>query len=48
MIIPYRKPADGNELPDWKQDLNRQHRTVHTWTDTASGIAHLHNVILAG
>ena len=72
VIIPYRKPADGTELPDWKKDLNRQHRTVraqvehalarmktfkilrdyrraaHTLADTASGIAHLHNIILAG
>jgi hypothetical protein len=72
VIIPYRKPADGSELPDWKKDLNKQHRTVRaqvehaltrmkcfkilrdyrraarTLTDTASGIAHLHNIILAG
>ncbi|WP_245603553.1 transposase family protein, partial [Salinispora cortesiana] len=72
VIIPYRKPADGNELPDWKKHLNRHHRTVraqvehalarrktftilrdyrcaaHTLTDTTSGIAHLHNIILAG
>ena len=72
VIIPYRKPTDGSELPAWKQDLNKQHRTVRaqvehalsrmkTWkilrdyrravrtlTDTASGIANLHNIILAG
>lgn len=72
VIIPYRKPADGSELPEWKADLNKQHRTVRarvehalarmkcfkilrdyrraarTLTDTASGIAHLHNIILAG
>ncbi|ABP55285.1 hypothetical protein Strop_2844 [Salinispora tropica CNB-440] len=72
VIIPYRKPADGSDLPDWKKDLNKHHRTVraqvehalarmktftilrdnrraaHTLTDTASGIAHLHNIILAG
>ncbi|MFI9643089.1 transposase family protein [Micromonospora sp. NPDC051925] len=72
VIIPYRKPADGSELPKWKADLNKQHRTVRaqvehalarmktfkilrdyrraasTLADTASGIAHLHNIILAG
>jgi hypothetical protein len=72
VIIPYRKPADGSELPEWKTDLNTQHRTIRaqvehalarmkcskilrdyrraarTLTDTASGIAHLHNIILAG
>src|SRR5947199_10621879 len=25
-VIPYRKPADGTELPQWKEDLNRGHR----------------------
>ena len=72
VIIPYRKPADGSDLPAWKTNLNKQHRTVraqvehalarmktfkilrdyrraaHTLTDTASGIAHLHNIILDG
>jgi hypothetical protein len=72
VIIPYRKPADGSELPDWKTDLNKQHRKVRaqvehalarmktfkilrdyrratsTLTDTASDIANLHNIILAG
>jgi hypothetical protein len=28
VIIPYRKPADGTELPQWKQDYNRLHRRV--------------------
>jgi hypothetical protein len=72
VIIPYRKPHDGSELPGWKAELNAQHRTVraqvehalarlkcfkilrdyrraaHTLTDTASGIANLHNIALAG
>ncbi|EWM64997.1 hypothetical protein J3R08_001808 [Micromonospora sp. HB375] len=72
VIIPYRKPADGSDLPEWKADLNKQDRSVraqvehalarmkcfkilrdyrraaHTLADTASGIAHLHNIILAG
>jgi len=72
VIIPYRKPAGGSELPAWKADLNKQHRTAraqvehalarvkcfkilrdyrraaHTLTDAASGIAHLHNIIVAG
>jgi hypothetical protein len=28
VIIPYRKPADGTELPQWKQDYNQIHRRV--------------------
>ncbi|MEU4712372.1 transposase family protein [Micromonospora purpureochromogenes] len=28
VIIPYRKPADGSDLPAWKEDLNAQHRTI--------------------
>jgi len=72
VIIPYRKPTDGSDLPEWKQHLNQEHRTIRariehtlagmkcwkilrdyrraarTLTDTASGIAHLHNIILAG
>ncbi|GGL92796.1 hypothetical protein GCM10012279_08050 [Micromonospora yangpuensis] len=72
VIIPYRKPTDSSELPDWKKNLNKHHRTVraqvehalarmkpfkilrdyhraaHTLTDTASGIAHLHNIIMLG
>lgn len=35
VIIPYRKPADGNELPDWKKDLNRHHRTVRAQVEHA-------------
>ncbi|MET7998864.1 DUF2637 domain-containing protein [Amycolatopsis sp. NPDC005232] len=26
VAMPYRKPRDGSELPDWKQDLNATHR----------------------
>jgi hypothetical protein len=28
VIIPYRKPADGTVLPEWKQHLNAEHRTM--------------------
>lgn len=28
VIMPYRKPRDGSELPDWKQDYNPGHRKV--------------------
>jgi hypothetical protein len=28
VIIPYRKPADGSPLPEWKEHLNREHRTI--------------------
>ncbi len=26
VVMPYRKPRDGSELPDWKEDLNATHR----------------------
>lgn len=72
VIMPYRKPCDGSELPEWKQDYNIGHRKVRaraehclvrlktykilrdyrragrTLAATASGIAHLHNIALAG
>jgi DDE superfamily endonuclease len=72
VIIPYRKPRDGSELPAWKQDYNAGHRKIrarvehaparlktykilrdyrragHTLAVTAAGIAHLHNIALAG
>jgi DDE superfamily endonuclease len=28
VIIPYRKPTDGTVLPDWKEHLNTEHRTI--------------------
>jgi hypothetical protein len=28
VIMRYRKPRDGSELPDWKEELNATHRTV--------------------
>ncbi|ABW12526.1 transposase IS4 family protein [Parafrankia sp. EAN1pec] len=28
VIMPYRKPADGQPLPEWKEELNRVHRKV--------------------
>jgi hypothetical protein len=28
VIIPYRKNRDGSPLPDWKERLNAQHRTI--------------------
>jgi hypothetical protein len=72
VIIPYRKPGDGSELPAWKLDYNTGHRKIrarvehalarlktykilrdyrragHTLAVTAAGIAHLHNIVLAG
>ncbi|GIM83544.1 hypothetical protein Sar04_12720 [Salinispora arenicola] len=35
MIIPYRKPTNGSELPDWKADPNKQHRTVRAGVERA-------------
>jgi DDE superfamily endonuclease len=28
VVMPYRKPRDGSELPNWKEDLNATHRTI--------------------
>ncbi len=28
VIMPYRKPADGQPLPEWKEEINRIHRKV--------------------
>jgi hypothetical protein len=28
VIIPYRQPRDGGELPAWQEDLNATHRSV--------------------
>jgi hypothetical protein len=28
VIMPYRKPRDGSELSEWKEELNSVHRTV--------------------
>jgi hypothetical protein len=72
VIMPYRKPSNGQPLPQWQEDLNTTHRTIRarvehalagmkcwkilrdyrraasTLADTASGIAHLYNLALAG
>jgi hypothetical protein len=28
VVMPYRKPRDGNDLPEWKEDLNATHRKI--------------------
>jgi hypothetical protein len=68
VIMPYRKPRDGSELSEWKEELNAVHRTVRarvehmkcwkilrdyrraasTLGDAVSGIAHMHNITIAG
>ncbi|MFI6067043.1 transposase family protein [Micromonospora sp. NPDC051227] len=35
VIMPYRKPSDGSSLPDWKQTLNVEHRTVRAGVEHA-------------
>ncbi len=32
VIMTYREPRDGSDLPDWKQHLNADHRTVRART----------------
>jgi len=35
VTIPYRKPADGTELPQWKQDANPVHRGIRARVEHA-------------
>src|SRR4051812_26963119 len=35
VIIPYRKPGDGGELPAWKQDYNTGHRKIRARVEHA-------------
>ncbi|WP_142001588.1 transposase family protein [Amycolatopsis cihanbeyliensis] len=35
VIMPYRKPGDGSDLPDWKEDLNAGHRTIRARVEHA-------------
>jgi len=28
VIMPFRKPRDGSDLPDWQEDLNATHRKI--------------------
>lgn len=39
VIMPYRKPADGSELPMWKDELNTVHKHVRSRVDHA--LAHM-------
>lgn len=39
VIMPYRKPADDGELPDWKHDLNTTHKRVRARVEHA--LAHM-------
>lgn len=39
VIMPYRKPRDGSELPQWKQDLNTVHKRVRARVEHA--LAHM-------
>jgi hypothetical protein len=33
--MPYRKPRDGSDLPDWKEDLNAGHRKIRARVEHA-------------
>ncbi len=35
VIIPYRKPRDGSELPPWKHDYNSRHRKIRACVEHA-------------
>ncbi len=35
VVMPYRKPRDGSDLPDWKEDLNATHRKVRARVEHA-------------
>lgn len=35
VIMPYRKPRDGSELPEWKDDLNTVHKQIRARVEHA-------------
>ncbi|QUH04196.1 transposase [Saccharopolyspora erythraea] len=39
VIMPYRKPTDGSELPEWKDELNSVHKRVRACVEHA--LAHM-------
>jgi hypothetical protein len=39
VIIPYRKPGKGNDLPDWQKELNTVHKRVRARVEHA--LAHM-------
>ena len=39
VIMPYRKPADGSELPAWKTGLNTVHKRIRARVEHA--LAHM-------
>jgi hypothetical protein len=43
VIMSYRTPRDGSELPEWKQDYNTRHRKARARVEHA----HLYNIALA-
>ncbi len=36
VIMPYRKPRNGSELPEWKQDYNTRHRKIRARVEHAA------------
>ena len=34
VIMPYRKPTDGSDLPAWKEDLNVEHAPSEQGSNT--------------
>ena len=39
VIIPYRKPGKGKDLPEWKEDLNTVHKSIRARVEHA--LAHM-------
>ena len=39
MIIPYRKPRKGRDLPEWQDELNTVHKRVRARVEHA--LAHM-------
>ena len=35
VIMPFRKPPDGSDLPDWQEDLNTTHRKIRARVEHA-------------
>jgi DDE superfamily endonuclease/Helix-turn-helix of DDE superfamily endonuclease len=45
VIIPYRRPADGSELPAWKQAYNTGHRSIRARAEHALARLKTYNVL---
>ncbi|MEU6038976.1 transposase family protein, partial [Actinomadura sp. NPDC047616] len=45
VIMPYRRPRDGGELPAWQEELNAVHRSVRARVEHAFAQMKLWNIL---